>query len=327
MALRQEMKHNTDSTSIIQALIPEILPKDIHIKRRLDDGSSSVVYLGNYHNEQVVIKRYRINFEDLDNQNMWKELAILRASFPSRYVIAPVGYCLKPPQIVMEYMENGALDDHLSKKAPLTSTQKITIANDIALGILRLLEVGVVHRDIKTANILLTNDLHAKICDFDLSWKRNSEEQLECVGTLKYLAPEYYLNKDLKTLSLAAADVFSFGIVLLELFATQKVFHEYTRFCRKITKTHKDETYVQERSTYLEEIIHNHLEDCPERMKTIIVACLKENPEERPSMKEIQIKLNQLLKPSLLSSIGKFFSTSKDKQDQKAEYSSKYAVK
>ncbi len=268
----------------------EIAYDDIKIKRQLGDGSASIAFLGSYKHQQVVIKEYRIDPDDpcLASKKMLKEWNVLRASFPSRYIVKPFGYSLEPPCIVMEYVKNGALDLYMNER--LTLRQRISIANDVALGIIRLLEIGVAHRDIKTANILITKNLRAKLCDFDLSSNLDSKEPINIYGTLEYLAPEYAWIEEIEIL-LSAADVFSFGVVLLELCVSQEAFSSYIAICTDI----RDRANVEKRIQKLNEMIDHFAKYWQEDLTGIIADCLNIEPEQRPSMYDVQARLSELL--------------------------------
>ncbi|XP_039172706.1 L-type lectin-domain containing receptor kinase IX.1-like [Eucalyptus grandis] len=122
--------------------------------------------------------------------------------------------------LVYEYMSNGSLDSHLFKdKMPLPWEKRYNIAQGIALGLKYLhedLKQCVVHRDIKSSNILLDAQFEAKLGDFGLArivdHAKGSQTTL-LTGTMGYLAPEcIYTGKASKE-----SDVYSFGVVLLEI--------------------------------------------------------------------------------------------------------------
>uniref|UniRef100_A0A1J3JQX8 non-specific serine/threonine protein kinase n=1 Tax=Noccaea caerulescens TaxID=107243 RepID=A0A1J3JQX8_NOCCA len=134
--------------------------------------------------------------------------------------------------LVYEYMPNGSLADHLHNPRfqPLTWERRLTIALDAARGVQYLHEFAVppvIHRDIKSSNILLDATWTAKVSDFGLSQMGPTEEEdvshlsLHAAGTLGYIDPEYYRLQQLTTKS----DVYSFGVVLLELLSGHKAIH------------------------------------------------------------------------------------------------------
>lgn len=139
-------------------------------------------------------------------------------------LVSLIGYCKDKNHLalVYEYMPEGNLQDHLrdtSTSKSLTWEQRLQIALDAAQG-LEYLHVGckpaLIHRDVKSRNILLTTDLGAKIADFGLT-KAFSDSKTHITtqpaGTMGYLDPEYYRSYHISEKS----DVYSFGVVLLEL--------------------------------------------------------------------------------------------------------------
>ncbi|RXH92456.1 hypothetical protein DVH24_033352 [Malus domestica] len=133
--------------------------------------------------------------------------------------------------LVYEYMNNGSLHDHLHKlphSTLLSWAKRIKVALDAARGIEYLHEYAVppiIHRDIKSSNILLDDTLLVKVSDFGLSLMRPEDEEshlsLGAAGTFGYIDPEYYRLQHLTTKS----DVYSFGVVLLELLSGYNAIH------------------------------------------------------------------------------------------------------
>jgi serine/threonine protein kinase len=145
-----------------------------------------------------------------------------------------LGYCedCNERVLVYEYMGNGTLFDHLHKlpTSPLMSwAARIKVALGAARGIEYLHEYAVprvIHRDIKSSNILLDARWTAKVSDFGLSFMGPHDDDaplpLQAAGTMGYLDPEYYRLQLLTTKS----DVYSFGIMLLELLSGRKAIHK-----------------------------------------------------------------------------------------------------
>ncbi|XP_021829655.1 probable LRR receptor-like serine/threonine-protein kinase At1g05700, partial [Prunus avium] len=186
-------------------------------------GGFGKVYLGTLKNEiQVAVKLLgssRQGSKEFQNE------VVLLMSAHHRNLVSLIGYCGEGDTmaLVYDYMANGNLEQHISSdvgKNVLTWKERLQIAVDAARG-LEYLHNGckppIVHRDLKTSNILLNEKLQAKIADFGLS-KGLATESVTHVstaakGTFGYLDPEYcstgHLNKK--------SDIYSFGIVLLEL--------------------------------------------------------------------------------------------------------------
>ena len=121
--------------------------------------------------------------------------------------------------IVLELCENGTLSDFLRDCKAFTNEQIWFVAQQIANGLSRLHELDIVHLDLKPENILLTEDYTLKISDFGLSRRKQRHDDIlplddDCEGDKIYMAPEVLQGKAEK-----CADIFSFGLILLELAA------------------------------------------------------------------------------------------------------------
>ena len=148
----------------------EIPPWEILIdsNKLLGEGSWAKVYLAEWRHTTVVAKVLKNSFDEHAKQLIIKELDnMTKMHHPN--IVQLFGYVEEPFVIVMEYFQNGDLFDNLHK---LKLNQKIKIANDIIKGLIYIHErrpLGLIHRDIKLRNILLTNSYTAKIADFGLS--------------------------------------------------------------------------------------------------------------------------------------------------------------
>ncbi|TVU41070.1 hypothetical protein EJB05_14561, partial [Eragrostis curvula] len=140
-----------------------------------------------------------------------------------RHLVSLVGYCIAGAQrlLVYEFVPNQTLEHHLhGKGAPVMEwTVRLRIALGAAKGFAYLHEEcdpRIIHRDIKSANILLDNDFEAMVADFGLAKLTNvnhTHVSTRVMGTFGYLAPEYASSGKLTEKS----DVFSYGVMLLEL--------------------------------------------------------------------------------------------------------------
>ncbi|KAL1565005.1 non-specific serine/threonine protein kinase [Salvia divinorum] len=137
-------------------------------------------------------------------------------------IVSLLGYCIHGEArfLVYEMMQNGSLELHLHgpNKSRLTWHLRMKIALDVARGLEYLHErcnPPLIHRDLKSSNILLDSNFHAKISDFGLAVTggHSNKANIKLSGTLGYVAPEYLLDGKLTEKS----DVYAFGVVLLEL--------------------------------------------------------------------------------------------------------------
>lgn len=196
--------------------------------KKIGKGSFGSVYYGRMKDGKEVAVKIMTEISNDGHQQFVTEVALL-SRIHHRNLVPLVGYCEEEHQriLVYEYMHNGTLRDHIHdsvKQKELDWLTRLSIAEDAAKGLDYLhtgCNPGIIHRDVKTSNILLDMHMRAKVSDFGLS--RQAEEDLTHVssvarGTVGYLDPEYYGNQQLTEKS----DVYSFGVVLLELISGRK---------------------------------------------------------------------------------------------------------
>ncbi|GAV81287.1 Pkinase_Tyr domain-containing protein [Cephalotus follicularis] len=145
-----------------------------------------------------------------------------------RHLVSLVGYCISESHrlLIYEFVPNNTLEHHLhDKELPVLDwPQRVKIAIGSAKGLAYLHEdchPKIIHRDIKSANILLDDEFEAQVADFGLAKLNDSTQthvSTRVMGTFGYMAPEYASSGKLTDRS----DVFSFGVVLLELITGRK---------------------------------------------------------------------------------------------------------
>ncbi|CAM6038835.1 unnamed protein product [Sphagnum compactum] len=204
--------------------LPELKAATNNFTTKIGEGGFGPVYYGKTKENQEIAVKVLAGDSRQGAREFTNEVTLL-SRVHHRNLVAMIGYCqhAKDRILVYEYMPNGSLHDCLHGPSavsdPLDWMTRLNIAHDAAKGLEYLhtgCSPGIIHRDVKSSNILLTNKMVAKVSDFGLS-KLTSDEfthiSSTIQGTIGYLDPEYYQLQQLTMKS----DVYSFGVVLLEL--------------------------------------------------------------------------------------------------------------
>ena len=178
----------------------------------LGQGAFGEVWVGTDRNtgRRVAIKFYTQRTR-LDWIHLSREVEKLVFLSADRYVVQllDVGWDSDPPYYVMEYVENGSLAQLLQQRGALATGEATEMFREIAIGLLHAHGKGVLHCDLKPANILLDQDHKPRLADFGQS--RLSHEQSPALGTLFYMAPE---QADLEAVPDVRWDVYALGAIL-----------------------------------------------------------------------------------------------------------------
>lgn len=222
------------------------------------------------------------------------------------HLVSLIGYCKEHGELILvyEYMINGTLNSHLygNKKDPLPWKKRLEICIGAAKGLQYLhsgLERPIIHRDVKTSNILLDHNLVAKVSDFGLSkvgasGLSNIAVSTAIKGTFGYLDPEYAKRRQLTEKS----DVYSFGVVLFEVLCARKALNLQLEDDQKNLANWVQKCIV---NRSLDEIIDPFLKRnialvSLRRFVTIAESCLRDNGTERPTMESVAGGLEFALK-------------------------------
>ncbi|XP_043808357.1 G-type lectin S-receptor-like serine/threonine-protein kinase At1g61370 [Manihot esculenta] len=201
-----------------------------NLTNKLGQGGYGPVYKGRLQDgKDVAIKR--LSSSSGQGVEEFKNEMTLISKLQHRNLVKLVGCCIEREEkiLVYEFLSNKSLDTHLFdpiKKANLNWTIRYNIIKGIGRGLLYLHRdscLRVIHRDLKVSNILLDEKMNPKISDFGLARIFQGTHGLantnRVVGTLGYMAPEYALGGIFSDKS----DVFSFGILLLEIVSSKKI--------------------------------------------------------------------------------------------------------
>lgn len=295
--LKSENRHFTYS---------EILKITKNFERVIGKGGFGSVFHGKLENgTQVAVKMLSQSSSQGYKEFLTEVKLLMRVHHANLTTL--VGYCDEGSHrvgLIYEYMANGNLNQHLSdKEAKILSWEdRLQIAIDAAKG-LEYLHNGcyppIVHRDVKSTNILLNEKLHAKIADFGLSrdFPTESDTHITRVvaGTFSYLDPEYEKTSRLNEKS----DVYSFGVVLLEIVTGRPV----------IDKSQDDnENFIHTSQWVTSKVAEGDIrriidpslgqeldKNCAWKVVESALSCASQDPENRPTMSEVVSDLNQCL--------------------------------
>ena len=202
-------------------------------------------------------------------------------------IITYYGHIITPDHVIIvtEYATNGTLYDNLKNKDRLPPKLKLKWAIQAAKGIKYLQDKKILHRDIKSINLLIDRDNNLKICDFGIAKELTSTKTTQNLeGSIKYIPPEaFHFTSDSK-LSLKA-DIFAFGIILWELETCQEPY-EGLDFERIIWLVGNDD--------YRPEIPAS----CPDVLENLMQQCWDKERDNRPDVDHIIDTLLELYKSS-----------------------------
>ncbi|VAI30809.1 unnamed protein product [Triticum turgidum subsp. durum] len=275
---------------------------------KLGEGGFGTVYRAVLSDGQVVaVKRAKKDQFAGPSDEFSNEVELL-AKIDHRNLVRLLGYTDKGNEriIITEYVPNGTLREHLDGQhgRTLDFNQRLEIAIDVAHALTYLhlyAEKTIIHRDVKSSNILLTDSYRAKVSDFGFARSGPSDTEKTHIstkvkGTAGYLDPEY-----LRTYQLTPkSDVFSFGILLVEIISARRPVELKRAAEERITIRW---TFKKFNEGNMREILDPLLEDrvdeeVLEKLLSLAFQCAAPTREDRPTMKEVGEQLWEIRKES-----------------------------
>ncbi|MCA9017453.1 MAG: protein kinase, partial [Planctomycetaceae bacterium] len=189
-----------------------------------------------------------------------------------------VGWNSDPPYYMMEYLENGSLSAFLDA-GPLPVSEAVRIAKTVLLALVHAHGRGILHCDLKPANILLDANFEPRICDFGQS--RLSDEQSPSLGTLYYMAPE---QADLQAVPDSRWDVYALGALLYHMLCGKAPYRtaENEQAIRNLNSLEeKLKAYRDLIRTSPRPAEHRKVSGVDRRLIEIVDRCLEPDPKKR----------------------------------------------
>ncbi|KAI4326269.1 hypothetical protein MLD38_031598 [Melastoma candidum] len=203
----------------------EIMWDEISLGERIGLGSYGEVYRGDWHGTEVAVKRFLE--QDISGESLEEFISEVRIMKKLRHpnVVLFMGAVTRPPNlsIVTEFLPRGSLYRLIHRpNNQLDERRRLRMALDAARGMNYLHNCNpvIVHRDLKTPNLLVDRNWVVKVCDFGLSRMKHSTflSSRSTAGTAEWMAPEVLRNEPCNEKS----DVYSFGVILWELATLQQ---------------------------------------------------------------------------------------------------------
>ncbi|KAL3669718.1 hypothetical protein V7S43_005099 [Phytophthora oleae] len=282
------------------------VPRDkVKVKKLLSRGAYGEVYTGVFNGQQVAVKMLPPSTRgNLQHVADFLTEAKLTASMDHPHIVTFVGVAwdsLSDLCVILEFMDGGDLRSLLNKykatKHPVgVDREKATIALHVchALTYLHSLMPPVIHRDLKSRNILLNKGMAAKLTDFGISKERLDQTMTAGVGTSLWMAPEVMLgeNYDVK------ADIFSFGVVLSEL-DVHTLPYAQTKQRSLDTNGRKmaDATLLQRITAG--EVRVDFSDASPQALVELGSACIAVDPADRPTAAEALYRIQVIISQEL----------------------------
>ncbi|MFN0021491.1 MAG: protein kinase domain-containing protein [Pirellulaceae bacterium] len=260
-------------------------PTDIpeyQVQQFLGAGAYGEVWAGLDRNtgRKVAIKYYA-HRRGVDWSLLSREVEKLVFLSADRYVVQllEVGWDADPPYYVMEFIENGSLEDKLQREGTFSPADATEMFREIGIGLVHAHGRGVLHCDLKPANVLIDQDGRPRLADFGQS--RLSHEQKPALGTLFYMAPE---QADMQAVPDARWDVYALGAIFYCLLIGRPP-HRHDHSVSHIeTATDLEDRLARYRQIIQEAPVpqeHRRIRGVDARLAEVIERCLAPNPENR----------------------------------------------
>ncbi|KAL3038752.1 hypothetical protein AAZX31_01G149000 [Glycine max] len=261
----------------------EIDTNQLKYENKVGSGSFGDLYRGTYCSQDVAIKVLKPERISTDMLREFAQEVYIMRKIRHKNVVQFIGACTRPPNlcIVTEFMSRGSLYDFLHKQRgvfKLPSLLKVAI--DVSKGMNYLHQNNIIHRDLKTANLLMDENEVVKVADFGVARVQTQSGVMTAeTGTYRWMAPEVIEHKPYDQ----KADVFSFGIALWELLTGELPYSCLTPLQAAVGVVQKGLRPTIPKNTH-------------PRLSELLQRCWQQDPTQRPNFSEIIEILQQIAK-------------------------------
>ena len=253
---------------------------EISMQEQIGNGAFAIVHRGTYRGVEVAVKRLKLNqVNERAVTDFHTELAVMK-SLRHPNIVQAKGACVEPVCLVTEFCSNGSLFDVLhNRDIELSWRLKLKLAYDAARGMnfLHTHSPIIIHRDLKSLNLIIDGDWNLKVSDFGLSRFKVPTMMTGQCGTYQWMAPEVVGGHRYTE----SADVYSFGINLWEIYT------------RRIP--HANLSPIQAAVAVMKKGLRPELPvDTPPDYAQLVRDCWAQNPLLRPSFGSILVRLGKI---------------------------------
>lgn len=246
-------------------------------ERQLGEGYFGVVRKARWGEHEVAVKELTAPLSG-ETAGEFSEEALQLAALKHPNIVKLLAVCLESPHycMVMELMPKGSLRNVLNSREDLSWDLRIRMAEEIAAGMAYLHGKGVIHRDLKSYNVLVDLDFHVKVSDFGLAKvKPEDASGITACGTIRWQAPELFTGRS----ATKESDVYALGLTLWELASREVPFRDASigELVARVLGGEREPIPAE----------------TPPKMAHLIARCWAQRAEERPTAQEVLHELQR----------------------------------
>nr|UMO78191.1 Serine/threonine protein kinase [Pandoravirus belohorizontensis] len=254
--------------------------EEIDLREHVGAGSCAMVYRGRWRGVDVAVKRFANQRVDERRRIEFRAETAALAAVRHPYVVTFVGACVAPPDlcVVTEFVRRGSMRRVLDDASlRVTWPERMRMLRTAAVGVAYLHgTAGIVHRDLKSSNLLVTDDYSVKVADFGFARIKEANATMTRCGTPCWTAPEIIRGARYSE----KVDVYSFGVVMWEVVTRRRPF--------------ADRRFADVALAVLDGARPDIPASCPADLADLMTACWDADPDARPSMEEVVSRLDAI---------------------------------